>query len=79
MIAVKLGCDRSGDAAMATDFCLFNPYNFFLHSDQCVINFVYSATTRSTVVGVKLEVDRLFDRGDASPTPQLFWTEIRAS
>ena len=31
---------------------------FFRHSDQCVINFVHPATTRSTIVGVIHEVDR---------------------
>ena len=30
----------------------------FRHSDPCVINFVLSATTRSTVVGVMYKVDR---------------------
>jgi len=54
--AVKLGCERSSDVAMATDFRLFNPH--FRHSDQCVINFVHSSMTRSTVVSVIHEVDR---------------------
>jgi len=38
-------------------FRLFSPH-IFLHSDQCVIYFVHSATTRPIVVGVMHEVDR---------------------
>ena len=37
---------------------LFSPHNFFFVTDQCVLNFAHSATTRSTVVGVIHEVDR---------------------
>ena len=33
-------------------------HTIFRHSDQCVINCVHSATTRSTVVSVIHEVDR---------------------
>jgi len=39
-------------------FFLFNPHNFCRRSDQCVINFVHSSTTRSTVVSVIRRVDR---------------------
>jgi len=31
---------------------LFNPHNFFRHCDECVTNFVHSASTRSTVIHV---------------------------
>ena len=34
-------------------FCLFDPRDLFRHSDQCATNFVHSATTRPTVVGVQ--------------------------
>jgi len=47
----------SRDVAMVTIF-LFSPHNLFRNSDQCVMNFAHSATTRSTVVGVIHEVDR---------------------
>jgi len=40
MIDVKWGFDRSRDVAMATNFSLLNPDNFFRHSHQCAINFV---------------------------------------
>jgi len=50
--------DRSRDVAMATSFCLFNSTQFFRHNDQCVINFVQSSTTGSTVKSVLHEVDR---------------------
>ena len=30
MIAVKCGCDRSKDVAVATDFSLLNTHNFFV-------------------------------------------------
>ena len=33
-------------------FLFIQSTQFFRHSDQCVINVVYSATTRSTVVGI---------------------------
>jgi len=33
-------------------------HTIFCHSDQCVIDFVHSATTRSTVVSVIHDVDR---------------------
>ena len=61
MIAVKLGCDRLSNVATATNFCFFcfQSTHFFV-TDQCVINFVHSATTRSTIVDVGLihEIDR---------------------
>ena len=39
-------------------FLFVQSTHFFRHSDQCVINFVHPATTRSTIVGVIHEVDR---------------------
>jgi len=56
-VDLELFFDSSIDVPMANNFCLFNPH-IFLVSDQYVTNFVHSATTRSTVVGVIDQVDR---------------------
>ena len=56
----KIGLRSLKGRCHGNHFRLFNPHNprNFLHSDQCVINFVHSATTRPVVVGVMHEVDR---------------------
>jgi len=53
--------------------CTFSAY----YTAKCPIRRNVPGSTKG-VVGVVRRTPTFFDRGDASPTPPLFWTEIRA-